>query len=81
MGKQKLKKESDLAGLKNHFMIKHVTMSFVMKQLLADVLNENNLLWKSSERIYVIFIYLLVLRFNIWGKATFQILSMLKMII
>jgi len=44
MGKQKLKKESDLAGLKNHFMIKHVTMSFVMKQLLADVLKENNLL-------------------------------------
>jgi hypothetical protein len=44
MGKQKLKKESDLAGLKNHFMIKHVTMSFVMKQLLADVLKEYNLL-------------------------------------
>lgn len=44
MGKQKLKKESDLAGLKNHFMIKHVTMSFVMKQLLADELKEYNLL-------------------------------------
>lgn len=44
MGKQKLKRESDLADLKNYFMMKHVTVSFVMKQLLGEELKDYNLL-------------------------------------
>jgi hypothetical protein len=79
---------NDFSYLGNIYRLQNVAQNTNLKKMRAYknktslvnyVKKMAHLFWECSKRIYIVLVYLLVFRFNIWCETTFKIFCILRM--